>query len=228
MDRRHEELVEKLKDPEFKKAYENACNNYKPGILSRFFGGLLVFAGNTVYGRKPSYAKFKAVEVIARIPYQSWEWVSYMFLTAMYGDEQKAIRLTHTSRFGRVAQDNETMHVVVMSQIAKREKQVGLFRHYLIPLLFSMFYYIVSAILYAVSRKEALELNYVFESHAYEQYSEFIEECGEEMKKRTVESEFLKFYGRECANEYELFCSIRDDELIHRNESIRRISIPRI
>ena len=91
-----------------------------------------------------------------------------------------------------------------------------------------MFYYVVSAILYAVSRKEALELNYVFESHAYEQYSEFIEECGEELKKRNVESEFLKFYGRECANEYELFCSIRDDELIHRNESIKRISIPGI
>jgi len=227
MDRRHEELVAKLKDPEFRKGYEGSCNEYKVGFVPKVLGGILVLAGNTVYGQKPSYAKFKAVEVIARIPYQSWEWVSYMFLTAMYGNEQKAINLTHTSRFSRVAQDNETMHVVVMTQICKREKLGGFFRHYFIPLLFSFFYYIVSAILYMVHRKSALELNYVFESHAYEQYSEFVEECGEELKKRHVESKFLEFYGRECENELELFCSIRDDELIHRNESIRRISIPR-
>lgn len=227
MDKRHEELVEKLKDPEFKKGYENACGEYKVGIIPAILGWILVFAGDVVYGKKPSYEKFKAVEVIARIPYQSWEWVSYMFLTAMYGNERKAINLTHTSRFGRVAQDNETMHVVVMTQICKREKLGGFFRHYFIPLLFSFFYYLVSALLYLVHRKSALELNFLFESHAYEQYSEFIKECGEELKKRHIESEFLKFYGRECKNEYELFCSIRDDELIHRNESIRRISVPR-
>jgi len=227
MNRRHEELLEKLQDPEFRAEYENECAEYKVGFIPKILGGLLVLSGNLVYGRKPSYAKFKAVEVIARIPYQSWEWVSYMFLTAMYGDEQKAINLTHTSRFGRVAQDNETMHVVVMTNITKREGNVGIFRHYLIPLLFSFFYYIVSALLYTVHRKSALELNYLFESHAYEQYSEFIEMCGEEMKGKKVDSPFLKFYGRKCENEYELFCSIRDDELIHRNTSIERIKIPR-
>jgi len=226
MDRKHEELVEKLKDSKFREEYTEKYKDYKVGLVPKILGSILVLSGNIVYGRKPSYAKFKAVEVIARIPYQSWEWVSYMFLTAMYGNEERAIRLTHTSRFARVAQDNETMHVVVMTQITKREGQSGIFRHYLIPLLFSFFYYVVSAILYAVHRKSALELNYVFESHAYDQYSEFIEEHGEEQKGKQVESKFLKFYGRECANEYELFCSIRDDELIHKNESIRRISVP--
>lgn len=227
MDTKHEELLEKLKDPEFKKKYENKCNDYKVGLTAKIFGTILVGAGNFVYGKKPSYEKFKAVEVIARIPYQAWEWVSYMFLTAMYGDEKKAINLTYTSRFGRIAQDNETMHVVVMSQICKEEGFGGIFRHYFIPLLFSFFYYIVSSVLYTVKRKSALELNYLFESHAYEQYSEFIKEHGEKMKGKEVKSEFLKFYGRECLDEYELFCSIRDDELIHRNRSIERISVPR-
>lgn len=227
MDEIHEKLLQELKDPAFKKEYEERCNGYKVGFIPKILGGLLVGAGNLVYGKKPSYEKFKAVEVIARIPYQAWEWVSYMFLTAMYGNEEKAIRLTHTSRFGRIAQDNETMHVVVLSQIAKREGHVGLFRHYLIPLLFSFFYYLVSAILYTLHRRSALELNYLFESHAYEQYSEFIERCGEELKTCHIESKFLEFYGRVCANEYELFCSIRDDELIHRNRSIERIKTPR-
>lgn len=227
MDARHEELLHKLRDDNFRKEYEERCNEYKVGFVPKVLGSILVASGNLVYGKKPSYEKFKAVEVIARIPYQAWEWVSYAFLTAMYSDERRAIKLTHTSRFGRFAQDNETMHVVVMSQITKREGKQGIFRHYLIPLLFSSFYYIVSAILYTVHRKSALEVNYLFESHAYEQYGEFIETQGEEMKQKQVESEFLRFYGRECANEYELFCSIRDDELIHRNQSIERISVPR-
>lgn len=227
MDRKHEKLLEQLKDPEFKKEYEERCNDYRVGYVPRILGKLLVFLGNLVYGKRPTYGKFKAVEVIARIPYQSWELVSYMFLTAMYGNEDKAIKLTYTSRFSRVAQDNETMHVVVLSQIAKREKQVGPFRHYLIPLLFSFFYYIISLVLYMVHRKSALELNYMFESHAYQQYSQFIEECGEELKHRSVHSKYLDFYGRQCKNEYELFCSIRDDELVHRNRSIERITVPR-
>ena len=227
MDTEHEELLEKLKDDKFRKQYEEVCDNYKVGVVPKVLGTLLVGAGNFVYGKKPSYEKFKAVEVIARIPYQAWEWVSYALLTAMYGNEEKAINLSYTSQFGRFAQDNETMHVVVMSQITKREGQQGIFRHYLIPLLFSSFYYVVSAFLYFVHRRSALELNYLFESHAYDQYSQFIEEYGEELKKRHVESKFLDFYGRSCLNEYELFCSIRDDELIHRNRSIERITVPR-
>jgi hypothetical protein len=191
-------------------------------------GNLLVFSGDLVYGKKPSYGKFRAVEVIARIPYQSWELVSYMFLTALYGNEQRAINLTYTSRFGRVAQDNETMHVVVMSQLAKRENQVGFIRHYLIPVIFSFFYFLVSMVLYAVHKKSALELNYMFECHAFEQYSEFIEEHAEELKKKVVDSKFLMFYGRNHLNEYDLLSSIRDDELIHRNRSIERMSSPRV
>lgn len=203
-------------------AYKEPCDNCHVGIVPRILGALLVNAGNFFYGRKPSYGKFKAVEVIARIPYQSWEVASYTFLTAFYSDEEKAIELSKTSAFSRVAQDNETMHVVVISQIVKREGVNNFILHTLVPLIFSFFYFWAIFILYFLSPRSALELNYLFEDHAFEQYDLFLKQQGDTLKTKPVSSKFLDFYGRKAENEYELFLSIRNDELIHRNSSIRR------
>lgn len=219
----HEQLNKELMDPERRAEYARPFDDYRPGLIARVLGNLLVASGDLVYGKHPSYAKFKAIEVIARIPYQSWEVASYTMLTALYSNEKKAIELCKTSAFARMAQDNETMHVVVISQIVCRRREQGFFRHVLIPLLFAFFYFCTIFILYVFARKASLELNYVFESHAYEQYSAFLEREEDRLKHAAVESDFLNFYGRHVLNEYELFSSIRNDELIHRNRSIREI-----
>lgn len=219
----HEALVKELNDPVLRAEYARAYDNYRPGFIARVLGYLLVGSGNLIYGKKPGYAKFKAIEVIARLPYQSWEVATYTLLTGFYSDEMRAIELTKTSQFSREAQDNETMHVVVMSQIVKRLKCEGFFRHVLIPLLFSFFYFWTLYVLYMLSRRSALELNYIFENHAYHQYQEFLTIHGERLRDTGVHSEFLVFYGRHVRNEYELFESIRNDELIHRNRTIREL-----
>lgn len=219
----HEKLVKELCDDTLRAEYSKPFDTYKPGIVPSILGWLLVFAGNTFYGSKPSYLKFKAVEVIARIPYQSWESASYTLLTAFYGNEKHAIRLCRMAAFGRFAQDNETMHVVVISSIVRKMRKNGLFRHTLVPLLFSLFYFWVIYLLYMFSHRAALELNYLFESHAYSQYERFLKENEAELKSRSICSEFLAFYGREARTEYEFFEMVRNDELIHRNRSIREI-----
>ncbi len=219
----HETLVQQLKDPAFLQSYKEPYDNYKVSIVPKILGGLLVSMGTIVYGKKPSYQKFKAVEVIARIPYQSWEVASYMFLTGVYSNESKAIALTKTSHFSREAQDNETMHVVVISQIVQKEHANNFILHTLIPLLFSLFYFFAVFILYVVHKKSALELNYVFESHAFSQYDMFIKENEEMLKQKSVSSAFLDFYGRKVENEYDLFLTIRNDELIHRNQSVEKL-----
>lgn len=219
----HEELNMKLNDPHFLEEYKARFDNYKVGLIPNILGHLLVFSGNIVYGRKPTYRKFKAIEVIARIPYQSWEVVSYMFLTAMYSNEKKAIELSKVSEFSREAQDNETMHVVVISQIVKRIHTNNFFLHTLVPLFFSFFYFIASFTLYLFSHKAALELNYMFEHHAFTQYSLFLEKNEKKLKGNKVDDDFLRFYGRPKSNEYDLFLSIRNDEIIHRNLSIEKI-----
>ncbi len=219
----HEALVRELNDPTLRTEYARAYDSYKPGNVAQVLGWLLVFSGTVVYGKKPSYAKFKAVEVIARIPYQSWEVATYTLLTGLYANEQRAIALAKTSTFSRQAQDNETMHVVVITQICKRMRCTGFFRHTLIPLLFAFFYFWTIYILYMLSPKSALELNFLFESHAYAQYQEFLEREGERLRDTPVMSDFLTFYGRNVRSEYELFESIRNDELVHRNRSIREM-----
>ena len=50
------------------------------GILAR----LLFITMDLVYGRKKTFSKFKVLELIARVPYQSWENVAYIAITHMY------------------------------------------------------------------------------------------------------------------------------------------------
>lgn len=100
-------------DPALRAEYARPYDRYRVGIIPAILGSLLVASGTLVYGKRPGYAKFKAIEVIARIPYQSWESAAYTLLSALYGDERYAIRLVKMTAFSRFAQDNETMHVVV-------------------------------------------------------------------------------------------------------------------
>ncbi len=218
----HEALVSALKDPKALDEYKKPYDAFHVGFIPRILGKLLVGAGAAVYGEAPSYGKFKAVEVIARIPYQSWEVMSYMLLTIFYSNEGKAIELSRTSYFSHASQDNETMHVVVLSDLARKYGQDSIIRHTMIPLFFSFFYFVSSSLLYLFHPRSALELNYLFESHAFSQYDRFLDEYGEEMKGKAVKSNFLEFYGRHVESEYDLFVSIRSDEIIHRNASAKR------
>ncbi|MGE5541387.1 MAG: alternative oxidase [Bacillota bacterium] len=222
--REHEALIEALNDPAQFEAYREPVDGYRPGIVPRLLGGLLVFFGNLVYGKRPSYLKFRSVEVIARVPYQSWVSAAYTMFTLFYSNERKALELSHTARFGRLAQDNETMHVVVISQLAKKYVRANPLIHTVIPMLFAFGYFWASYWLFLLNRRWSYELNYCFESHAFEQYSRFLEENEAALKSRPIESDFLTWYGRHPRTEYEFFRSVRNDELVHRNASIHQIS----
>lgn len=215
----HEALLSALEDAGQLEEYKKSYDDYQVGIIPKILGTILVTCGNLVYGREPSYGKFKAVEVIARIPYQSWEVASYTLLTLFYADERKAIELSKISRFSRLSQDNETMHVVVIQDLAQKYGEDGFLRYTLVPLLFSFFYAAASYILYLFSSRASMELNYVFENHAFSQYARFVETRGEELKTKPISSDFLEFYGRHPKSEYEFFVGVRNDEIIHRNES---------
>jgi hypothetical protein len=199
-------------------------DNYKVGLVARFFGGILIYAGNVVYGNAPSYKKFRAIEVIARVPYQSWASAMYTLLTMFYSDEKLAIQLSNTKKFAREANDNETMHVVVISHIVTVEhKKVGIIRHTFIPMIFAFFYFWISYVLFMIHKKWSYEINYIFESHANEQYSIFVNRYEEALKGKELHSEFLDWYGRHPKNQYEFFVGVRDDEIAHRNRSVDMI-----
>lgn len=224
-DEEFERLVAELCDPSQLAAYRRPYDEYRPSFLPRLFGSLLVGFGNLVYGREPSYLKFRAVEVIARVPYHSWASAAFTLLTLGYTDEQRALHLSTIRNFARLASDNETMHVIVISCIAHREVKAGFFRYTLIPMLFAFFFFWVSYLLYLAKPRWSLELNYLFEDHAFEQYTRFLETHEDELKRKAVLSEYLDWYGREPRSQYEFFCTVRNDELVHRNRSIREIEL---
>ncbi len=205
--------------------YKAPLDAHRIGIVPRLSGWILIGLGNIVYGRDPSYLKFRAIEVIARVPYHSWASAAFTLLTMFYRDEKRALQLTTISRFAHFASENETMHVVVISKLARSHEHAGLLRHTVIPMVFAFIYFWLSYLLYVLSPRSALELNYLFEDHAFEQYSSFLARCGEQLKHRTIESEYLTAYGRHPRSQYEFFESVRNDELIHRNRSIREIEM---
>ena len=221
----HETLIESLNDDATLLAYRAPLDDYRPSLLPRMLGGLLVWCGNLVYGKKPSYRKFRAVEVIARVPYHSWTSAAFTLLTLCYSNESRALRLSKISRFTRFAGDNETMHVVVVSSLAKAEGRPGVIAYTVIPVLFAFFYFWLSYFLYLMSPRWSLETNYLFEQHAFEQYDLFIRENEDMLRAKPITSEFLSWYGRHPRSEYEFFRSVRNDEIVHRNRSIHEATL---
>lgn len=219
-----EQLIESLNDEATLAAYKEPLDGYRPSLLPRILGGTLVSCGNLIYG-KPSYLKFRAVEVIARVPYHSWSSAIFTLLTLFYSDEQRALKLSTIGRFAQFAADNETMHVVVVSDLARKEEPAGFIRYTLIPMLFAFFYFWFSYFLYLICPRWSLETNYLFEQHAFDQYSLFLEENAALLKSKPIESEFLAWYGRHPRSQYEFFRSVRNDELVHRNRSICEIGL---
>lgn len=219
-----EMLVQQLNNDQVLTEYKNEGDNYKVSILPKILGWFMVTAGNIVYGYAPSYLKFRAVEVIARVPYHSWDSAMFTLQTMFYANEKKAMELSKIAEFSRLSAENETMHVIVISQLARKQHYYGNFIvHTLIPMLFAFFYFWMSYILYMIRPRYSYQLNYLFEQHAFESYDAFLKIEGENLKKRTIDSDFLRWYGRNPINQYEFFLSVRNDELIHRNRSIREI-----
>jgi len=221
----HERLIESLNDKATLRAYKTPYDTYQPGVLPRIVGEFLVWSGTLVYGEKPTYAKFRAIEVIARVPYHSWTSAVFTLLTLFYGDEKRALKLSTISRFTKFAADNETMHVVVISALSRAHGQADDLRYTLIPMLFAFVYFWFSYVLYFLNPRWSLEINYLFEQHAFDQYSLFLSENEKELKRSPITSEFLVWYGRYPRSEYEFFHSVRNDELVHRNRSIHEIML---
>ncbi|HUO50424.1 MAG TPA: alternative oxidase [Candidatus Paceibacterota bacterium] len=224
-DTEFELLIEQLNNEQALAAYKAPYDGYRPALLPRLLGKFLVTCGNLVYGKEPSYLKFRAVEVIARVPYHSWASAAFTLMTLFYADEKRALKLSTIKKYALFASDNETMHVVVISALSQKEERARVVRYTIIPMVFAFFYFWMSYVLYLIKPRWSLETNYLFEQHAFDSYQRFLDTRGEELKQKRVESEYLTWYGRHPRNQYELFRSIRNDEIVHRNRSIHEIEL---
>ena len=188
------------------------------GLLARF----LFIWMDLFYGRRRTLSKFKVLEVIARVPYQSWEHVAYIAMTHTYKMPHFARRIFDFIRESRAQQDNEQWHLLILEEMTQKKAiRENFFLYLILPQFTAFFYYHVSWILYVMKPAWSYELNADFEDHAEHEYMEFVKETPA-FENEPFESEFTEDYGR-FASVADLFRNIGLDERHHKDESLARI-----
>jgi len=104
-----------------------------------------------VHGRSRILSKFKVLELVARVPYQSWEQVAYVAITHTQKRTDLARRIFDRVAEARVQQDNEQWHLLILEEmISKSEVREGWFRFTCVPQILAFVYYQLSWLLYVV------------------------------------------------------------------------------
>jgi ubiquinol oxidase len=83
------------------------------GLPARVLFGLL----DVLYRRKRTLSKFKVLELVARVPYQSWEQVAYIAITHVALRPGLARRIHDRVAQARVQQDNEQWHLLILEEL---------------------------------------------------------------------------------------------------------------
>lgn len=187
----------------------------------------LLFTGmDLVYGRKRTLFKFKVLEIIARVPYQSWEHVAYIAMTHTYSKPDFARRIFDFVKESRDQQDNEQWHLLILEEIVqKKGMKENFFLARVLPQFAAFFYYHVSWLLYVIKPSLSYRLNADFEDHAEHEYMGFVKE-NPGLEQEPFESSFEADYGQ-FENLADLFRQIGLDERMHKEESLNRIAAAR-
>lgn len=187
-----------------------------------FLAILLFSSMDLFYGGKRRISKFKVLEVIARVPYQSWEHVAYIAMTHTYSAPNFARRIFDFIQESRHQQDNEQWHLLILEELTQKlGLRENFFLYKIAPQIVAFFYYHVSWLLYVMKPSWSYALNADFEDHAEHEYMEFVKE-NPIFEQTLFDSEFKADYG-DYKNLADLFRRIGLDERLHKEESLARI-----
>jgi ubiquinol oxidase len=179
-----------------------------------------------VYGKPRTLAKFRMLELLARVPYQSWEHGGYIAVTRRSGQPNHARQVFSRVQESREQQDNEQWHLLILEELTRRSgDRETYFKHRLLPEVIAFFYYRMSLLLYLVRPAWSHRLNADFEDHAEHEYMLFVQEHPE-LEHVPFQSDFADDYGR-FASLADLFRQIGHDERVHKEESLAAMSAPR-
>lgn len=184
--------------------------------------GILFGTMDLFYGRKRTFSKFKVLEVIARVPYQTWEHIGYIAMTHTYAKPDFARRIFEFVKESRHQQDNEQWHLLILEELVQNKKiRENVFFHRIVPQIMAFVYYHISWLLYAIKPSWSYGLNADFEDHAEHEYMEFVRD-NPSFEQEPFVSVFKNDYG-DFTNLADLLRQIGVDERLHKEESIARI-----
>lgn len=181
---------------------------------------------DTVYGQDRTLSKFKVLELVARVPYQTWEQVAYIAVTHVHERLGMARRIQQRVAEARAQQDNEQFHLLILEElISSSGVNESRIKFYWIPQLLAFGYYQLSWILYVIRPDWSYLLNADFEDHAEHEYMSFVNEHPE-WDDTPFESDIAPDYGT-FASLADLFRQIGHDERVHKLESLELSRKPR-
>ncbi len=171
-----------------------------------------------LYGKERTLAKFRVLELVARVPYQAWENVAYVAMTHTAREVDLARRIFDKVRVSRFEQDNEQWHLLILEELVDQEpERLGFIRHRLVPQALAFGYYQLSWLLYAIRPAWSYRLNADFEDHAEHEYAQLVAEHPE-WETTPYVGTFVDDYGR-YDSLADLFRQIGYDERLHKIES---------
>jgi ubiquinol oxidase len=177
---------------------------------------------DVMYGRRRTLSKFKVLELIARVPYQTWEQVAYVAVTHTHRHAELARRIHDRILDVRGQQDNELFHLLILEeQIARSGGRESRLKFFWLPQAIAFGYYHWSWMLYVVRPAWSYRLNADFEDHAEHEYMELVAEHPE-WEQEPFESTVCHDYGR-FASLADVFRQIGHDERFHKEASVDMI-----
>jgi ubiquinol oxidase len=193
------------------------------GLASR----VLFRALDTIYGQQRTLGKFKVLELVARVPYQSWEQVAYVAITHVHEKTGIARGIYQRVAESRAQQDNEQWHLLILQEMIDNIRIVTskTIKFYWLPQILAFAYYQLSWFLFVLRPDWSYLLNADFEDHAEHEYMEFVAEHPE-WEQAPFKSAFADDYGH-FDSLADLFRQIGHDERVHKLESLSRLRRPR-
>ena len=184
----------------------------------------VLFVGmDLLYGRKRTMSKFRVLEIVARVPYQTWETVTYKKISKRHRHPLDIRRLYDRLREFRTQQDNEQWHLMILDELVARSgKPESRLWYDVLPRLIAFGYWHFAWLLYTVKPAWSHRLNADFEDHAEHEYALLVSEHPE-WESAPYRSDVCADYGS-FASLADLFRQIGHDERLHKQESEQHLA----
>lgn len=190
----------------------------KPGLMAK----ALFTTMDLVYGKPGTLAKFRVLEVVARVPYQAWEHVAYIAVTHKHETPDFAKGIHERITESRDQQDNEQWHLLILEELLHaRGERSSWFRGRVVPQILAFTYYQISWLLYVIKPRWSYELNAQFEDHAEHEYMGFVADNPDLDTERWT-SIFSDQYGQH-ETVGDLLRQVGYDERVHKDSSLEQI-----
>ena len=186
---------------------------------------LLFKLEDLVFGPARTLPKFRARELIARTPYQSWEQAAYLKAGQRGNGRSRAEELFRTVNEDRAEQDNEEWHIILL------EEQIGISGVHANPIRFRLLPQVIAFAVYqqfwllrVLKPAWSYRLNADIEDHAEYEYAALVAEHPE-WETIPFRSAVAAGYGS-YDSLADMFRQIGCDEGVHKEISLARMVIP--